>query len=194
MTTLSCSCGLVATTRRNPFAGLGLAERLALVEAAWSVEDGFLVLELDGAWHPAHGEPDEACVLLADLDEVDATAGLGTEEAARLRAALAGARLGGLDLPLPHEAEGLRVRVRPAREFAPALLVTAEDADGPALDAVVAAPADVPSAAGEVLAAVVALHARHGRAGLVALDRLAGRHPLLDAVAAVERALAAHAA
>src|SRR5690606_26062904 len=63
MVTISCSCGAVATGRRNPFRGLDLPARRALLADALGVEDGFVCVELDAAWHPDADLADEACVL-----------------------------------------------------------------------------------------------------------------------------------
>lgn len=154
MVTISCSCGAVTTSRRHPLLGLALADRLALVETAFAVEGGFLTLEVDGSWHP--GEPDESCVVLVDLDAIDAAAGLDEDDARRLRSALHLARSGGRMLPDEVARGRLRLRARPADTFRAQVTYVVEDA-GRTLLEVTAEPGE-PS----LLEALVAVHDRLG--------------------------------
>ncbi|SFB36139.1 hypothetical protein SAMN05421867_11751 [Cellulomonas marina] len=163
--TISCSCGVAASVRRHPLRRAPLAERLALLAAAVRVEDGFCTVELDGSWHPDGEEPGLDCVVLADLDELDATEGLDPREATQVRAALTGVRLLGRDLPGPLEVDGLRLHVRPAWEYAPALVVSVDDAQGPVVE-LLAAPDEV-----DLLPALVELHRTGGRSALHRLAR-----------------------
>jgi len=156
MVTISCSCGAVTTARRHPLVGLGLAERLALVEAAFAVEGGFLTLEADASWHPAASDPDEACVVLVDLDAIDASAGLDDEDARRLRAALHLARSGGRMLPDEVALGRTRFRARPADSFRPQVTYVIEEA-GRTLLEVTAEPGEPP-----VLGALVDAYDRLG--------------------------------
>lgn len=154
MVTISCSCGAVTTSRRHPLLGLALADRLALVETAFAVEGGFLTLEVDGSWHP--GEPDESCVVLVDLDAIDAAAGLDEDDARRLRAALHLARSGGRMLPDEVAIGRIRLRARPADTFRPQVTYVVEDAGRPLLE-LTAEPGEP-----ALLAALVAAHERLG--------------------------------
>ena len=65
--------------------GLSADERAALIRDAFSVSGGFLALEVDASWHPGSVEPTESCVVLADLDSLDASAGLDADGAKAIR-------------------------------------------------------------------------------------------------------------
>lgn len=186
MVTISCSCGTSATRRPNPLRGLPVEERLALVAEAFSVHGGFLTLELDASWHPGSDEPGTGCVVLADLDEIDACEGLDDEDGRRVRAALGPAHVTGRPLPRPVEVEGLTFRATPAAEFGPAVTYVAYDHDGTALEVV------TPLSERDILADLVELYRAHGRPALVRVDRIAARAGLLRAIDSVREA--AHSA
>lgn len=179
MVTISCSCGSVCDSRRNPLRGLDVAERLRLVEAAFSAHDGFLTLELDAAWHPGSDEPGPACVVLVDLDELDACAGLDEDDARTLRAALRGTRVAGRALPAPVLVDGTWFRVAPAQGYVPHVTYVVHDESGTVLEV------DEPLVERDLLAELVDEFGRGGRDGLVRLDALAARRSLAGALDAL---------
>lgn len=176
MVTISCSCGSVTDSRRNPLRGLDVAARLEAVGAAFAVHDGFLTLEVDAAWHPGSDEPGAACVVLVDLDELDACAGLDDADAQAVRAALRGTRVGGRTMPAPVLVDGTWFRAAPAQGFVPHVTYVVHDADGTVLEV------DEPLVERDLLAELVDEFARSGRAGLVRLDALAARRSLAGAL------------
>jgi hypothetical protein len=187
MVTISCSCGSTATRRPNPLRGLPVEERLALVADAFAAHGGFLTLEVDASWHPGSDEPGTGCVVLADLDEIDAAEGLTDDDARRLRAVLGAARVTGRPLPLPVELDGLTFRATPAAEFRPVVTYVAYDRDGTALEAV----AELSER--DLLGELVELYRDHGRPALTRVDRAAPRVGLAAAIDAA-RSGAAHSA
>src|SRR4051794_16581059 len=100
MVTISCSCGAASTTRHNPLRGLTADERAALIRSAFSVHAGFLAVEVDASWPPAHVEPRGACFVLAALDAIAATLGLVAEDARLVRELLDQSHVGGQALPV----------------------------------------------------------------------------------------------
>ncbi|GCE78437.1 hypothetical protein CBZ_34930 [Cellulomonas biazotea] len=182
MVTISCSCGSVCDSRRNPLRGLDVAERLRLVEEAFAVHDGFLTLEVDAAWHPGSDDPGPSCVVLVDLDEVDACVGLAADDAAAVRAALRGTRVGGRPLPAPVLVDGTWFRVAPAQGFVPHVTYVVHDGAGTVLEV------DEPLVERDLVAELVDTFARAGRDGLVHLDAVAARRSLAGALDAARHA------
>ncbi len=186
MITLSCSCGSVGTTRRHPLKGLSADERAALIRRAFSVSGGFLALELDASWHPGDDEPAESCVVLADMDSLDASVGLDAEGAARIRALLEHAHVGGRPLPAPVDVGAVRFRVAPSEEFVPAVTYLVTDGTETVLEVSVSMPHE------GLLDSLVALHQAEGVPGLARVDALARRLGLAGAIGHVlhERSVA----
>ena len=184
MVTISCSCGSVCDSRRNPLRGLDLQARLDAVRSAFAVHDGFLTLELDAAWHPGADEPGPACVVLVDLDELDACVGLPADDAATVRAELRGIRVAGRTMPAPVVVDGTWFRVAPAQGFVPHVTYVVHDADGTVLEV------DEPLVERDLLAELVDEFGRSGRPGLVRLDAVAARRSLAGALDEARRAVA----
>ena len=179
--TISCSCGSASTTRHNPLRGLALADRVDVVRAAYSVHAGFLTLEVDGSWHPVQDEPDEACVVLLDMDALDATEGLDEPDSRSLRNLLEVAHVRGRLLPLPVQHGSARFRVAPADEFDGSVTYLVLDGATTLLEQT------APLARG-LFDEVVALYQAFGPAALVQVDGLAPRLGLQTAVDGVMRA------
>jgi hypothetical protein len=188
MVTISCSCGAASTTRRNPLRGLTLDERTALIRSAFSVHAGFLAVEVDGSWHPAHVDPTEACFVLADLDAIDATDGLTGDDARRVRDLLDQSHVGGRALPVEAQVGSVRFRVTPADDFMGRLTYLVHDGAATLLE--VAVPREEP----HVLADLVDLFRTHGAAAVVQADGLAPRIGLGAAIEGVRRARTASVA
>lgn len=182
MATISCTCGSVSTTRRNPLRGLPLVDRVELVRTAYSVHDGFVALELDASWHPAADEPAVDCRVLVDLDELDATEGLDEGDARVLRALLRVGHVGGRLLAREVEQDGVRFRVTPADEFTSDVTYLVHDGARTLVEHT------GPLAGVDLLDAMVTLHRDHGPAALVQADGLARRIGLAAAVEGVRRA------
>jgi hypothetical protein len=183
MITLSCSCGSAGTTRRHPMRGLSAVERAALIREAFSVSGGFLALEVDASWHPGSDEPAEGCVVLADLDSLDASAGLDADGAKAIRDLLEVGHVRGQRIPTPVEVGSVRFRVAPADEFGPAMSYVVTDGTETLLEATV----PVPHA--DLMSALVTVHREHGVPGLTRLDVLAGRLGLAAAIAQLDGGL-----
>ena len=181
MITLSCSCGSAGTTRRHPMRGLSADERAALIRDAFSVSGGFLALEVDASWHPGSVEPTESCVVLADLDSLDASAGLDADGAKAIRDLLEVGHVGGQPLPAPVEVGSVRFRVAPADEFGPAMSYLVTEGTETLLESTVPVPHD------DLLPALVAVHSERGVPGLTSLDALAARFGLATALAHLSR-------
>ena len=165
--------------------GLSADERAALIRDAFSVSGGFLALEVDASWHPGSVEPTESCVVLADLDSLDASAGLDAEGAKAIRDLLEIGHVRGQSLPAPVEVGSVRFRVAPADEFGPAMSYLVTDGTETLLEATVPVPHD------DLLPALVAVHSERGVPGLTALDALAARFGLATALAHLGRERAA---
>jgi hypothetical protein len=181
MVTISCSCGSASRTSRNPLRGLALTDRVDLVRAAYSVQAGFLTLELDASWHPAQDEPSEACVVLLDMDALDATEGLDEPDARSLRNLLEVAHVRGRLLPPPVEHGTVRFRVTPSDEFDGSVTYLVLDGATTLLEQT--APLD-----NGLLDELVDLFQTYGPATLVQVDGLAPRLGLRTAAAGVMRA------
>jgi hypothetical protein len=188
MVTISCSCGAASATRRNPLRGLTTDERAALIRSAFSVHAGFLAVEVDASWHPVHVEPTEACFVLADLDAIDATAGLAAEDARRIRDLLDESHVGGQALPVEAQVGSVRFRVTPADDFVGHLTYLVHDGPATLLEV------GVPRSEAHVLAELVDLYRTHGRAAVVQVDGLAPRIGLGAAIEGVRRARTASVA
>jgi len=190
--TLSCSCGAVTTSRRNPLRGLSLEERTELVRTAYSAHDGFLTLELDASWHPGAGEdgfaPDEGCVVLADMDALDACEGLSDDERYGLTALLGITHVRGRVLPEPAEVGSVRFRVAPAYGFDAEVTYVVHDGPTTLLEVTCA------YGGRDELASLVRLYRDLGPAAVVQVDGLAPRLGLAAAVAGVTRARTASVA
>ncbi|GEK23031.1 hypothetical protein CXY01_35510 [Cellulomonas xylanilytica] len=165
--------------------GLSADERAALIRDAFSVSGGFLALEVDASWHPGSVEPTESCVVLADLDSLDASAGLDAEGAKAIRDLLEIGHVSGQPLPAPVEVGSVRFRVAPADEFGPAMSYLVTDGTETLLEATVPVPHD------DLLPALVAVHSERGAAGLTSLDVLAARFGLATALTRLGREHAA---
>ena len=162
--------------------GLSADERAALIRGAFSVSGGFLALEVDASWHPGSDEPAESCVVLADLDSLDASAGLDAAGAKAIRDLLEIGHVSGQPLPAPVEVGSVRFRVAPADEFGPAMSYLVTEGTETLLEATVPVPHD------DLLPALVAVHSERGVPGLTSLDALAGlRVGLVTAVAHLDR-------
>ena len=179
MITLSCSCGSAGSTRRHPLRGMSADERAALIRDAFSVSGGFLALEVDASWHPGADEPTEGCVVLADLDSLDASAGLDAAGAKAIRDLLEIGHVRGQALPAPVEVGSVRFRVAPADEFGPAMAYMVTDGTETLLDATVPVPHQ------DLLADLVELHRDLGTDALVRVDALAARTGLAAAIGRV---------
>ena len=136
--------------------GLSADERATLIRDAFSVSGGFLALEVDASWHPGSVEPTESCVVLADLDSLDASAGLDADGAKAIRDLLEIGHVRGQPLPAPVEVGSVRFRVAPADEFGPAMSYLVTDGTETLLEATV----PVPHA--DLLPALVAVHRERG--------------------------------
>jgi hypothetical protein len=156
-------------------------ERAALIRDAFSVSGGFLALEVDASWHPGSDEPSEGCVVLADLDSLDASAGLDAAGAKAIRDLLEIGHVRGQALPAPVEVGSVRFRVAPADEFGPAIAYVVTEGTETLLDATVPVPHQ------DLLAELVALHGELGTDGLVRVDALAARTGLAAAIARVRQ-------
>ena len=165
--------------------GLSADERAALIRDAFSVSGGFLALEVDASWHPGSDAPTEACVVLADLDSLDASAGLDADGASAIRRLLEVGHVRGQALPAPVEVGPVRFRVGPADEFGPAISYVVTDGTETLLEATVPVPHD------DMLPALVAVHSSRGATGLTSLDTLAARFGLATALAHLDRDRAA---
>ena len=191
MATISCSCGATTSSGRNPLRGLTLEDRVELVRTAYAVNDGIATLELDGSWHPG-GEPDPWCVVLVDVDLVDACAGLTPDERRSLSTLLGLAHVSGRLLPAPVEvaSEGgaVRFRVTPADEFTGAVTYLVHEGARVLLE--VTEQLDDR----RTLGALVALYQDHGPAAVVQVDGLAGRLGLAAAIDGIRRARTASVA
>ncbi|MEN0130247.1 MAG: hypothetical protein AAGC49_12460 [Brevundimonas sp.] len=181
MVTISCSCGSASTTRANPLRGLPLADRVDLVRAAYSVHAGFLTLDVDASWHPSADEPREDCVVLLDMDALDATEGLDEPDARSLRNLLEIAHVRGRLLPQPVEVGTARFRVAPADEFDGTVTYLVLDGATTLLEQT--GPLDR-----GVLDELVGLYRAFGTAALVQVDGLAPRLGLRTAMDGVLRA------
>ena len=168
MVTISCSCGAAATSRTHPLRGMPIEERMELVRTAYSAYDGFLTLEADASWHPGSSEPDPGCVVLVDMDALDACEGL--------------ADVRGRVLPPPVEIGTVRFRVSPSFGFDAEVVYVVHDGPQTLLELTCAY-----GGRGE-LASLVALYSEHGPAAVVQVDGLAPRLGLAAAVAGVSRA------
>jgi hypothetical protein len=188
MVTISCSCGATATSRRNPLAGMTLAERLERVRTAWSAHDGFLTLELDAAWHPGSSEPDPSCVVLVDMDALDACTGLGDQEGEGIAALLRLAHVHGRVLPPAVEVGPVRFRVTPAEDFVGEVTYLVHEGPRTLLEVTCR------YGGRDELASLVELYRVHGPAAVVQVDGLAGRLGLPAAVEGVRRARTASVA
>jgi hypothetical protein len=156
--------------------GLSADERATLIRDAFSVSGGFLALEVDASWHPGTVEPTEACVVLADLDSLDASAGLDAEGATAIRALLEVGHVRGQRIPAPVEVGSVRFRVAPADEFGPAMSYVVTEGTETILEATV----PVPHA--DLLPSLVAVLAEQGLDGLARLDVRAARLGLAAAL------------
>jgi hypothetical protein len=154
-------------------------ERAVLIRDAFSVSGGFLALEVDASWHPGSDEPTEGCVVLADLDSLDASAGLDAAGAKAIRDLLEIGHVRGQALPAPVEVGTVRFRVAPADEFGPAIAYMVTDGTETLLDATVPVPHQ------DLLADLVDLHRDLGAEALVRVDACAGRLGLVTAIARV---------
>jgi len=181
MVTISCSCGSVSTTRRNPLSGLTLRDRVEVIRAAHSVHSGFLALEVDAAWHPSSADPDVSCVVLADLDAVDASEGLTPQEARMVQDLLEVAHVRGRLLARAVDHGPLRVQVAPADDFAGTVTYVVQD--GPTTLLEIDEPYDA-----QLFADLADPPATLGRTAIVQVDGLAGRIGLTAALAGVRRA------
>jgi hypothetical protein len=159
--------------------GMSADERTALIRDAFSVSGGFLALEVDASWHPGSEEPTEGCVVLADLDSLDASAGLDAAGAAAIRDLLEVGHVRGQLLPTPIEVGSVRFRVAPADEFGPAIAYVVTEGTETLLDATVPVPHQ------DMLPALVDLYREHGADALVRADALAGRTGLAVAIGRV---------
>ncbi|MDM7830191.1 hypothetical protein [Cellulomonas edaphi] len=181
MVTISCSCGSASTTRANPLRGLSLPDRVDLVRAAYSVHAGFLSLEVDASWHPSQDDAAESCVVLVDLDALDATEGLDPADARTLRNLLEVAHVRGRLLPQAVEHGSVRFRVAPADDF-----------DGTVTYLVLDGATTVLEQSGplerDLLDQLVGLYQSFGVAALVQVDGLAPRLGLRSAMDGVLRA------
>ncbi|WP_029291343.1 hypothetical protein [Cellulomonas sp. HZM] len=187
MIAISCSCGSTSTTRSNPLRGLTLGERCDRIRGAHSVHGGFLALEVDASWHPSADEPSPSCVVLADLDALDASVGLADDEARVVRNMLEVAHVGGRLLPRPVDAGGAVVTVTPADDFLGTVIYAVQH--GPRTLLEVEEPFE-----NGVAQELADLFARHGAAAVVQADGLAGRIGLRAAVAGITRARTASVA
>ncbi|WP_421735741.1 hypothetical protein [Cellulomonas sp.] len=185
MITLSCSCGSAGSTRRHPLRGMSADERAALIRDAFSVSGGFLALEVDASWHPGSDEPAEGCVVLADLDSLDASAGLDAAGAKAIRDLLEVGHVRGQALPAPVEVGSVRFRVAPADEFGPAMAYMVTDGTETVLDATVPVPHP------DLLPELVAVHRELGVDALAQLDVLAARTGLAASIARMRQGGAA---
>ncbi|CAM5786755.1 Ribosome maturation factor RimP OS=Cellulomonas persica OX=76861 GN=CPE01_13700 PE=4 SV=1 [Cellulomonas persica] len=182
MVTISCSCGAAANSRTHPLRGVPIEERMDLVRTAYSAYDGFLTLEVDASWHPGSSEPEADCVVLVDMDALDACEGLSDEERHGLSALLGIAHVRGRVLPPPVEIGSVRFRVSPAFGFDGEVVYVVHD--GPQTLLEVTCPY---GGRGE-LAALVELYSEHGPAAVVQVDGLAPRLGLSAAIAGIARA------
>ena len=186
MVTISCSCGAVTTSRRNPLRGLPLEERMETVRTAYSAHDGFLTLEVDCSWHPgAHDEDDEpgtGCVVLVDMDALDACEGLPVDERRGLTALLGISQVRGRVLPAPVEVGSVRFRVSPSFGFDSEVTYVVHDGPTTLLELT------CPFGGRDELRSLVELYRAHGPAAVVQVDGLAPRIGLAAAVAGVTRA------
>ncbi len=161
--------------------GLSLGDRLELLREAYSVHDGLVALELDGSWHPG-AEPGVECVVLADLDLVDASEGLSDEEARSLAAFLRLSHVRGRLLPDEVVVDGVRFRVTPADEFTGHVTYLVHDGELTLLEST------GPYEGRATLPALVALYRAYGRAAVVQTHGLASRLGLAAAITGVDRA------
>lgn len=182
MVTISCSCGAVTTSRRNPLHAMSAAERFECVRTAWSACDGFLTIEVDASWHPGTDAPDERCVVLVDMDALDACAGLDPIEAEGIAALLRLAHVRGRVLPDPVLVGPVRFRVTPAEEFTGAVTYLVHDGETTLLEHTCA------YGGRDELTSLVDLYREHGAPALVQVDGLADRLGLALAVEGVRRA------
>lgn len=160
--------------------GMSADERAALIRDAFSVSGGFLALEVDASWHPGSEEPTEGCVVLADLDSLDASAGLDAAGAKAIRDLLEVGHVRGQALPSPVVVGQVCFRVAPADEFGPAIAYVVTEGTETLLDATVPVPHQ------DVLPALVDLFREHGVDALVRVDALAARTGLVPAIARVQ--------
>lgn len=182
MVTISCSCGAAATSRTHPLRGMPIEERMELVRTAYSAYDGFLTLEADASWHPGSSEPDPGCVVLVDMDALDACEGLADDERRGLSALLGIAHVRGRVLPPPVEIGTVRFRVSPSFGFDAEVVYVVHDGPQTLLELT------CPYGGRGELASLVALYSEHGPAAVVQVDGLAPRLGLAAAVAGVSRA------
>ncbi len=157
--------------------GLSADERAALIRQAFSVSGGFLALEVDASWHPGSDEPTESCVVLADLDSLDASAGLDADGARAIRALLEIGHVAGQPIPSPVEVGSVRFRVAPADEFGPAMSYVVTEGTETLLEATVPVPHE------NLMPALLGVHRELGVEGIVRVDVLAARLGLAAAVA-----------
>ncbi|RHA37136.1 hypothetical protein [Cellulomonas rhizosphaerae] len=181
MVTISCSCGSASTTRRNPLRGLSLEDRVELVRDAYSVHAGFATLEVDASWHPAQDDASEACVVLLDLDALDATEGLDDADARCLRNLLEVAHVRGRLLPPLVAVDGVQFRIAPDDVFTGDVTYLVHDGSTTLLEHT--GPLER-----ALLDELVGLHRAFGPAALVQVDGLAPRLGLRAAVDGVLRA------
>lgn len=192
MVTISCSCGAVTTSRRNPLRALGLEERMEAVRTAYSAHDGFLTLEVDASWHPGLAdagqgdepgeEPDEDCVVLVDMDALDACEGLPDDERAGLERLLGISHVRGRVLPPPVEVGPVRFRVSPSFGFDGEVTYVVHEGATTLLEVT------CPYGGRDELRSLVDLYRAHGAAAVVQVDGLAPRIGLAAAVEGVGRA------
>lgn len=166
--------------------GLSADQRAALIRDAFSVSGGFLALEVDASWHPGSDEPTEGCVVLADLDSLDASAGLDADGAKTIRDLLEIGHVRGQSLPAAVEVGTVRFRVAPADEFGPAMSYLVTDGTETLLEATVQVPHV------DLLPELVAVHGELGADALARVDVVAARTGLAAAISRVrqERATA----
>jgi hypothetical protein len=119
--------------------------------------------------------------VLADLDSLDASAGLDADGATAIRDLLEIGHVRGQRLPAPVEVGSVRFRVAPADEFGPAMSYVVTEGTETLLEATVPVPHQ------DLLPVLVAVHEERGVAGLLSLDVLAARYGLATAVAHLDR-------
>ncbi len=152
------------------------------VRTAYSAHDGFLTLEVDASWHPGSSEPEPDCVVLVDMDALDACEGLSDDERRGLDALLSVSHVRGRVLPSPVDVGSVRFRVSPSFGFDGEVVYSAHDGAQTLLEVT------CPYGGRGELAALVELYRTHGAAAVVQVDGLAPRLGLAAAVAGVARA------
>ena len=156
------------------------------VRTAYSAHDGFLTLEVDASWHPGlgHGddEPGAGCVVLVDMDALDACEGLPDDERRGLETLLGISHVRGRVLPAVVEVGSVRFRVSPSFGFASEVTYVVYDGPTTLLELTCA------FGGRDELRSLVELYRAHGPAAVVQVDGLAPRIGLAAAVDGVLRA------